>query len=663
MDPHQLIASGAAADLAHAATFLSNDATFHQLKENTTTTTPSLLHPTELHSLRALIKQNLALVHTCGSLLRPSTVPILVTTATTAATTVVVVGDVNRRSALSTRVSLLRQLMSDAAVVALQLWFLDDGGGAVIRTLGAIDDWASGLAQVLGSVGALVERRGEFPAALVHHLQSVSLQSCSRNEHEGATDVTDDEDIKGSLLCNLHNCFLWLYGLRLPAVDVAFWGGEAAGEAALPACGLRPLASQDAALAVWPFIADHFAAPPTLTTLNKNKSFLERLFALFPALPPPLMAKIDAAWQLVVVDSSAGDVSVAAERERVVQNPMLGVVDSALTTIDENNELNWSKYIPVYSTVFYLQHMLQPHRIIAVAVEESFPGSSFLDPGADAVLAQLCAPLRSDLALNPTQHPDRWSELAQVYHEAAELMLLRAAEDVPTGRWHHSLDMHRRVEKYRRMGHVCTAVHVSLLSEEDEDERANLFEVAASLHYADVANVPPMYNQAQWRPERNDPALLSAAESALHAYQRAAELLPDEWSFKMQIGRCLRRLGRSPAEWLPVMAVACKQALQHHNGLVDPVYTIHAARLKLLKGMNVNIGGGGGADLSDGDFELLSLLSKFCFLPQVCTALRQFASANADNAKLYYQLMWNDGFTAMSWCFEKEKKFYRAPLM
>lgn len=47
---------------------------------------------------------------------------------------------------------------------------------------------------------------------------------------------------------------------------------------------------------------------------------------------------------------------------------------------------------------------------------------------------------------------------------------------------------------------------------------------------------------------------MAAAAAALQA---AAALLPGDWRLPLLLGKCRRKEGRPPADWLPLLAHAC----------------------------------------------------------------------------------------------------------
>ena len=68
------------------------------------------------------------------------------------------------------------------------------------------------------------------------------------------------------------------------------------------------------------------------------------------------------------------------------------------------------------------------------------------------------------------------------------------------------------------------------------------------------------------------------------------QVLPDEWEYAFYQGKLAAKLGYAPANVLHLMAQACHKADTHEGGLTEPLYRLHATRLKLLLGPNPPLG-------------------------------------------------------------------------
>lgn len=68
----------------------------------------------------------------------------------------------------------------------------------------------------------------------------------------------------------------------------------------------------------------------------------------------------------------------------------------------------------------------------------------------------------------------------------------------------------------------------------------------------------------------------------LQAFERAAAALPEEWQSEYQLGKSKAKLGAPAGVVLRHYARACWLASTLLGGRVEPLYRLHASRLKLL---------------------------------------------------------------------------------
>ena len=107
-------------------------------------------------------------------------------------------------------------------------------------------------------------------------------------------------------------------------------------------------------------------------------------------------------------------------------------------------------------------------------------------------------------------------------------------------------------------------------------------ESSGNLQLERVQNVPPKYNQMQNVPVRTSAAYQQSCHAGLAAFRKAAELLPDEWEFQLKLAKMLKKSGGADKLVLWHLGKACCLAKLHNRGLIEPLYQLHALRLKLL---------------------------------------------------------------------------------
>lgn len=619
VDTEQLAASGLLGNLADAAKFLADN-----LGTMGGTLAPAALASLEWRDLRAVLQRLVYLMHCCGAGLKAGP---------------------ERASALSTRTAVLQQAMSDAATAALQLWLVDSEAP---RSLENILEWADEMVAALGDSNALLQRHGNFIVALMPLLRTSAAAARDAQQGADADTIKEMEELAASFTSGLHHCIYWLYGLRMDAVDEETWGG-AVPDADIPPDGVRPIASKDDVLAVWPLV-DRFLCEQSDTNLKtKHQPFLTRVIHLFPVPPPILQSIADAAWAKMASEDSPGIGTPG------VVNPFMGLLEQGRA---HASAAEWEKYLPVYMSVFHLSGMMQQWITEALEKNPECP-NGMMDAAADTVIHCAVLPFYYDLVFNPQEYGNGWAYLAQTHHDAADLLLQDAAAQLPLSQWKYRNDLHQRLQRHRRLGHWCAAI--AELCTTAPEEKADMYDLTGTKLYESLQNVPPEYDQLQTRPERQDPQLLAACNGALRAFRAAAEASPSEWSYQMSIGRCLRRLGRPADEYLPHLALACHISTQQHKGLIEPMYTLHAARLKMLM-----------AEAPSAQEECvgkLRLVGRYCFSREAqaeVNCLGQGGDAHAwtdAQAGAVHRVLYADCIEALQWCLAKNKLFHRASTM
>lgn len=209
------------------------------------------------------------------------------------------------------------------------------------------------------------------------------------------------------------------------------------------------------------------------------------------------------------------------------------------------------------------------------------------------------------------------------------------------------------------------------------DHLAFIEEQVGDLQLIRLQNAPPLYNQMQFAPHRSSAVSHQARQVGLKAFGKASQLLPDEWEFQLNLAKLFRKDGASDARAMWHLAKACCLARLHAGGQIEPVYQLHALRLKLLQQPNPD----------------LTLLSRYSFNPQQQTepmhhgaaspALQgnpsvpqqdQFVDTSA--ADIQHRLadpqpaihasstaegaVFEDATAAMTWCLDQSKCFSKS---
>jgi hypothetical protein len=231
----------------------------------------------------------------------------------------------------------------------------------------------------------------------------------------------------------------------------------------------------------------------------------------------------------------------------------------------------------------------------------------------------------------------------------------------------------------------------------------------------------PLGDQADWRAAKcaKDGPYQRAARHVHAAFGLAAGLQETEhgypdWEVLLYMGRCLRKQQQAPANWLQHLARACHYGEREAGGVLLPVYSLHAARLRLLLGMasarrwaaaTASAAGGtqpraaeqqqgqqqasggrprqqkavgrppavvNGASQQDREREVLAAAANFCFVPATYASLhspspsrgareaRPPAAAGDAELAAHWRCLVDDCCAAMEWCLDRDRSFHRA---
>jgi hypothetical protein len=183
--------------------------------------------------------------------------------------------------------------------------------------------------------------------------------------------------------------------------------------------------------------------------------------------------------------------------------------------------------------------------------------------------------------------------------------------------------------------------------------------------YEDLQNVPPQYDQLLFCPVKDDPGYQAGYSRAMAAFHAAALSNDRQWRFVWWQGRCARKVGEPPAVYLGLLARACHLASIQPLGLLDPLYSLHSARLKLLL-QQVSMGGQALCS-SEKRLEVLQDVGRYCFRAETQNVLAGLAEASGAGPSESWQLggemertLLEDCMMALRWCLDKKKLFHPA---
>ncbi|KAF6164263.1 hypothetical protein GIB67_010233, partial [Kingdonia uniflora] len=224
-------------------------------------------------------------------------------------------------------------------------------------------------------------------------------------------------------------------------------------------------------------------------------------------------------------------------------------------------------YSEVYSNLYYF--LAQAEEISATDKCPGFvlnkEGENFVEQNANL--------FKYDLLYNPLRFTS-WQQLATIYDEEVDLLLNDGSKHKNAVDWrkHHSLP--QRVETRRRRSRRCLLMSLALAT--TPAQRTEIHELLALVYYDGLQNVVPIYDQLSVVPTK-DAAWTLLCQNSMKHFEKAFALKPD-WSHAFYLGKLCEKLGDSYAKAFCYY----DKAISLNPSAVDPVYRMHASRLKLL---------------------------------------------------------------------------------
>ena len=216
--------------------------------------------------------------------------------------------------------------------------------------------------------------------------------------------------------------------------------------------------------------------------------------------------------------------------------------------------------------------------------------------------------LMSDLVYN-TDRIESWMALGKLYDDALDIILNDACKVMDAARWRrdgadgsnpHGYALNARIAKFRRRTRRALLHALALIRKRGSTAQgldvATAAEMLGLSSYDLLQRAPPMCDMLSALPGKGDPAFTQAARFALDAFELAIANPPKDdgeraapslvaragpntgWLWHLYAGKLHAKLGEH-TQSLDALARAAKQA----PGLVEPFYTIHAYRLKILE--------------------------------------------------------------------------------
>ncbi|CAK9882527.1 unnamed protein product [Sphagnum jensenii] len=304
-------------------------------------------------------------------------------------------------------------------------------------------------------------------------------------------------------------------------------------------------------------------------------------------------------------------------------------------------------YFKVYENLYYLLVQVED-----MSASDKWPGFVLTKEGEDFV-EQNANLFKYDLCYNPTRF-ESWQKLAKLYDEEVDLLLNDGSKNLSALDWRKSGLLPSRVELSRRQSRRCLLMALALASTPEQKSEVN--ELLALVYYDSIQNVVPSFDQRRHVPIR-DSTWLGLCQKAFFHFEVAFSLRP-HWTHVFYLGKLSEKLGHLSVEALSYY----RKAVEMNSAGVDPLYRLHASRLKLL------------CRTSHYDQAVLQVVAEHCFLPHTMEKVHIFSGpgkpkpqgevgVDDDNQQLKqaWRLLFDDCIAALQSCFDGElKHFHKA---
>ncbi|WCJ29540.1 Tetratricopeptide repeat (TPR)-like superfamily protein [Euphorbia peplus] len=224
-------------------------------------------------------------------------------------------------------------------------------------------------------------------------------------------------------------------------------------------------------------------------------------------------------------------------------------------------------YLDVYCNLYYFLALSDE-----MSATEKWPGFVLTKEGEDFV-QQNASLFKYDLLYNPLRF-ESWKRLANVYDEDVDLLLNDGSKHINVAGWRKNATLSQRVETSRRRSRRCLLMSLALAK--TSEQQCEIHELLALVYYDSIQNVVPFYDQRSLAPAK-DAAWMAFCENSLKQFKRAS-LHKQDWSHAFYMGKLCEKLGYSYHTSLPYY----DKAIALNPSAVEPVYRMHASRLKLL---------------------------------------------------------------------------------
>lgn len=475
-----------------------------------------------------------------------------------------------------------------------------------------------------------------------------------------ANELTEDEKDELELMIDtaLDQCFFCLYGLNLRCDssyedDLAVHKNTSRGD----------YQTKEQCADVFQYILP-YAKASSRTGLVKLRRVLRAIRKHFPQPPDDVLAGNPIDKFLDDPDLCEDKLSEEAGSD-VYLETITNIIFSGVGSLKQYKASLFRSsgpYMDVYCNLYYL--LAQSEEISAT---DKWPGFVLTKEGEEFV-QQNANLFKYDILYNPFRF-ESWQKLANIYDEEVDLLLNDGSKHINVAGWRKNATLPLRVETSRRRSRRCLLVSLALAK--TSNQQCEIHELLALVYYDSLQNVVPFYDQRTFVPSR-DSAWMMFCESSLRHFKKAFSHKQD-WSHAFYMGKLCEKLGYP----LEISLSYYDKAMALNPSAVDPVYRMHASRLKLL------------CTFGKENVETLKILSTYCFDKSTREAVVSIINEQApetsnileyikdgilqENSEGKYEqvpmeevwrMLYNDCLSALEICVEGDlKHFHKARFM
>ncbi|XP_010432657.1 PREDICTED: uncharacterized protein LOC104716887 [Camelina sativa] len=243
-------------------------------------------------------------------------------------------------------------------------------------------------------------------------------------------------------------------------------------------------------------------------------------------------------------------------------------------------------YLDVYRNLYYFLAQSEE-----VSASDKWPGFVLTKEGEEFV-QQNANLFKYDLLYNPLRF-ESWEKLGNIYDEEVDLLLNDGSKHINVVGWRKNSALSQRVETSRRRSRRCLLMSLALAR--SPDQQSEIHELLALVYYDNLQSVVPSYDQRSVLPSK-DATWTRFCENSMKHFNKAFAHRQD-WSHAFYMGKLSEKLGLS----YEIALSYYEQAMKLNPSAVDPVYRMHASRLKLLNACGKQ------------NLEALKVLALYCF--------------------------------------------------